>query len=236
MKLSKALLTMFIFLCAANSYAQTADEIISNHIKAIGGLDAWKKVQTMKMDAIIDANGTEINVAMAAEQSKGSRQTISLAGLQGFTLRTPTAGWRFFPWQGQMKPEAITPEEVKESQDELDVQGPLVDYKAKGHTAEYAGTDDFEGTDCYKIKLTQQGGKVVTYYIDPSNYFIIHTVTITKANGAENESKADYSNYKKLPEGIWMAMNVGSPGNVIKIKKVQVNVPIDDSVFKPSTN
>ena len=95
--------------------------------------------------------------------------------------------------------------------------------------------DDFEGTDCYKIKLTEKSGKIVTFYIDPSNYFIIHSVTITKANGQENESKTDYSNYQKLPEGIWMPMNIGG-GNNVKIKKVEINVPVDDSVFKPSTN
>ena len=72
----------------------------------------------------------------------------------------------------------------------------------------------------------------MTYYIDPSNYFIIHSVTITKANGAENEIKNNFSNYQKLPEGIWMPMKIDN----VKIKKVQINVPIDDSTFKPSTN
>jgi hypothetical protein len=60
-------------------------------------------------------------------------------------------------------------------------------------------------------------------------------VTITKANGQESESKTDYSNYQKLPEGIWMPMNI-SGGNTIKIKKTEINVPVDESVFKPSTN
>ena len=232
MKLSKALLTLSIFLIAVAGYAQTADEIINNHIKAIGGKEAWQKVNTVKMDAVINANGTEINLTMAIEQDKGSRQAISFAGLQGYTIYTPTNGWNYFPWQGHVKPEAITPEEVKESQDNLDAQGALINYKEKGHTAEYVGNDDYEGTECYKLKLTQKSGKVVTYYIDPSNYFIIHSVTITKANGAENEIKNNFSNYQKLPEGIWMPMKIDN----VKIKKVQINVPIDDSTFKPSTN
>jgi hypothetical protein len=95
--------------------------------------------------------------------------------------------------------------------------------------------DDFEGTDCYKIKLTEKSGKIITYYIDPSNYFVIHSVTIKKANGQESESKTDYSNYQKLPEGIWIPMNIGG-GNKIKIKKTEINVPVDESVFKPSAN
>ncbi|WP_121352356.1 hypothetical protein [Flavisolibacter nicotianae] len=231
MKLGKGLLTLFIFF-SCRLFAQTADEIIAKHVNAIGGLDAWKKVQTMKVAGVIDNNGTEINLDMVVDHNKGAKQTIYVAGLQGYTIVTPTTGWRFYPWQGQMKPEALTPEDVKESQDDIDAQTPLIDYKAKGHTAEYVGMDEFEGTDCYKIKLTEKGGKLITYYIDPSNYFIIHSITITKANGMENENKSSFSNYQKLPEGIWMPMKIDN----LKFKSVQVNIPVDENTFKPSTN
>jgi hypothetical protein len=235
MKLPKAILTFFILFCFAKTHSQTVDDIINKHIQAIGGKEAWKKVNTIKQQAIIDANGTEINLELVTAYQKGSRQTISFAGMKGYTIYTPTAGYNFYPWQGQLKPEAITPEELKENEDNLDTQGPLIDYKEKGHTAEYVGMDEFEGTDCYKIKLTEKSGKIITYYIDPSNYFIIHSVTITRANGKESESKTDYSNYQKLPEGIWLPLNIGG-GNVLKIKKTEINVPVDETVFKPSTN
>ncbi len=235
MKLPKAILTSFILLCFAKAYTQTADEIIEKHVKAIGGKEAWKKVTTIRQEAIIDFNGTEVKVESITVHEKGSRQTISFAGLSGYTIYTASAGYNFYPWNGHIKPEAITPEKLKENEDNMDAQGPLIDYKEKGHTAEYVGMDDFEGTDCYKIKLTEKSGKIITFYIDPSNYFIIHSVTITKANGQENESKTDFSNYQKLPEGIWLPMNIGG-GNTVKIKKTEINVPVDESVFKPSTN
>lgn len=235
MKLLKGILAICILLSFTYANAQTADEIIDKHIKAIGGKEAWEKVNTIKQEAILDVNGLEIKLELITEHEKGSRQNIFVSGLTGYTIYTPTDGYNFYPWQGHLKPEAITPEDVKENEDNLDAQGPLIDYKEKGHTAEYIGMDDFEGTDCYKIKLTEKFGKIITYYIDPSNYFIIHSVTITKANGQESESKSDYSNYQKLPEGIWMPMTLGG-GNVVKIKKTEINVPLEASVFKPSTN
>jgi hypothetical protein len=231
MKLGKGLLLLFTFF-TCRLFGQTADDIIDKHIKAIGGLDAWKKVQTMKLAGVVDQNGTEINVDLVVDHNKGSKQIVSFAGLQGYTILTPTGGWNFYPWQGQLKPEAMTAEDVKESQDNLDAQTPLIDYKAKGHTVEYVGMDDYEGTDCYKVKLTEKSGKVVTYYIDPSNYFIIHSITRTKANGVENENKATYSNYQKLPEGIWLPMTMDG----LKFKAIEVNVPIDENTFKPTTN
>lgn len=236
MKSLKLALIIFILISATKTNAQSADEIIDKHLNAIGGKDAWKKVASIKEEALVNVNGTEINIVFFVLQNKGFRQTISFAGMQGYTIYTPTGGWNFYPWQGHQKPEAITPEKIKENEDNVDAQGPLIDYKEKGHTVEYLGTDDFEGTECYKIKLTEKGGKIITYYIDPSNYFIIHDVTLTKANGQESQSMSDYSNYQKVPEGLWIAMNVGNPGNVLKIKKVEINPAIDESLFKPSTN
>lgn len=231
MKLGKGLLTLFIFF-SCRLFAQTTDEIIDKHIKAIGGIDTWKKVQTVKLSGIMDINGTEVSIDHTIEHNKGAKQTMSFAGLQGYVIITPTKGWKFFPWQGHMKPEALTDEDVKEAQDNMDIHSPLVDYKAKGHKAEYVGTDEYEGTECYKIKLTEKSGKVITYYIDPSNHFIIHAVVISKANGMENENKISYSNYQKMPEGIWMPMKVDN----LKFKKVQVNVPVEENTFQATTN
>ncbi|MGN6164366.1 MAG: hypothetical protein ACTHOF_07490 [Flavisolibacter sp.] len=234
MKLYKTLVAVLILVCVANAKAQTADDIIAKHVQAMGGKEAWGKINSIQEQGILNVNGTEISFTIIALHNKGSRQNISVAGLQGYTIYTPSSGWNFFPWQGHMKAEALTAEDVNENQDNLDVQGPLVDYKEKGHSAEYLGTDDFEGTDCYKIKLTEKSGKVITFYIDPSNYFIIHTVTLTKANGQEVETKTDYSNYQKLPEGVWVAMNISNGGNPLKIKKVEVNTSIDENTFKPT--
>lgn len=234
MKLPKHLFVFFLCLCGARAAtAQTADEIVTKYIAAIGGKEAWKKVSSLKLEAVIDENGTEVHATDYIIHNKGFRETISFSGLSGYRIVTPTEGWVFYPWADQLKPEATTAEELKESQSQLDIQGPLLDYKGKGNTIEYVGTDDFEGTDCLKLKLTQKSGVVTTYYIDPSNYLIIHSVTITKANGREQESKTDYSNYQKLPEGIWIAMTLGSGDSPYKIKKVEINPQLDDALFKP---
>jgi hypothetical protein len=55
-----------------------------------------------------------------------------------------------------------------------------------------------------------------------------------KANGQEVEQKVNFSNYQKLPEGIVvpLTMENSSIPAPINVKKVEVNAPIDESVFK----
>ena len=223
-----------VFASVISVKAQTADEIVNKHITAIGGMDNWKKITSIKMVGSVNAGGTEFPVTMTRVSGKGSRMEFSINGMNNYQIITKTNGWSYFPIQGQTKPEAIPDEMVKESQDELDVQGPLVDYKAKGNKVTYLGKDDVEGTECFKLKVTYPNGKEETMYIDASNYYHIRTVSKVKANGKEEEVVSNFSNYQKLPEGIVYPMTIETGNGPRAIKSVEINKPIDESVFKPS--
>jgi hypothetical protein len=239
----KTLKLAALFIIAALSVtsvkAQTADEVIGKHVEAIGGLENWKKVNSIVQTGSMTVQGMNIDLTMTTLNGKGSRQDIVAMGMGNYMIVTPTEGWRFFPIQQQQAPEAMTAEDVKESQDMLDVTGSLVDYKTKGHTAEFLGKEDVDGTECFKIKLTQKGGKVETYFIDPKTYLLVKSTAVMKANGQEAEVSTSYSNYQKLPEGILVPMSMSiplGPGfNVdLTVAKVEVNKAIDESIFKVS--
>ena len=235
MKIAKlAALALVLFANVATVKAQTADEIVQKSIDATGGMDNWKKVNSMKMTGSVNAGGQEIVVTVTTLNGKGTRQDITIGGMQNYSILTPTAGWQYFPVGGQTKAEAMTADEVKQGQDELDIQGALVDYKAKGNKIEYLGKDDVEGTDCYKVKLTYKNGKEETMYFDASNYYHIRSVEKVQADGKEQEVTMNYSNYKKLPEGIVFPMTVGSPQGEVTFKSVEINTPVDESIFKPT--
>ena len=235
MKALRNLFTLLLVTGGLLAQAQTADEIVAKHITAIGGADSWKKINSVYQEGSMTVQGTDVAISMTVLHNKGMRQNISLMGMTGYQIMTPTAGWNFMPFQGQQKPEAITADELKENVDELDTQGELIDYKTKGHTVEYLGKDDVEGTEAYKMRITQKSGKVKTFYIDPASNYIIRTVAKQKANGQEVEVTTDLSDYKKLPEGIVMPMSVKLPFGQMKVTKVEVNKPVDENLFKPDT-
>jgi len=227
-----------LFVAAAlmagpNLHAQTVDEIVKKHVDAIGGVDNWKKVNAIKFIATMNANGTDIAINRSLLADKGMRVDIDVMGMHGYMIVTQTAGWNFMPWGGQTKPEPITEDDLKVGHSQMMFPDKLYDYAAKGSKIEFLGKDDVDGTECLKLKVTTKDGNLITEYIDPSTYFLIREVQKMKANGQEMEVTTNFSNYQKLPEGIFIAMTVGTQQGEYKITKVEINTIKDESIFKP---
>jgi len=215
--------------------AQTADEIVTKHIEAIGGADAWKKVNTFKTEGTLTVQGNiPVSVISTVVHNKGMRQDISAMGQNGYQIMTSTAGWGYMPFQGQTKAEPVTEDQVKESADQLDAQGVLVDYKQKGHTISLIGKEDIDGVEAHKLQVTHKSGKTETLFFDPKTYYIIRSVSKIKANGQEVDQTVNLANYTKLPEGILVPMSVTLPMGEMVISKVVINGPVDEIIFKPS--
>jgi len=210
--------------------AQTADDIVQKHITATGGADNWKKITSVKKNCARMSRGVEIPVIITILQGKGYKNEYTINGMTGYTIITDKAGWNFNP-RGQQKPEAIPEESVKQAQDRLDIQGPLIDYKAKGNTLTYLGIDDVEGTECYKLKVTMASGKEETIFIDVTTNYLVRTVEKTKANGKEQTQTTTYGDYQKLPEGIIYPMSFDNGGSSVTIKKLELNIPLAEDFF-----
>lgn len=214
------------------SFAQTAEEIVKKHLDAIGGEAAWKKVNAIKYTGVVSVQGMEIPVIRTIENGKGMRMDLTIMGTQNYMIVTTTDGWVFFPVRQQQKPEPLTADQVKQAQSEIDAQGELVDYKAKGNKIEFLGKDDVEGTAVLKLKLTNKDGEEKTLYFDASNYYLIREVEKVKADGKEMDATTNYGNYQKLPEGITVAMSVESSDGPVTFKSIEINPKVDDSIFK----
>jgi hypothetical protein len=224
---------IFSIAAFASVKAQNVDEVVSKYIAAKGGADKLKSVNTIVEKGTLNANGQKIPINMTIVNGKAMKQDYTVNGMTGYQIVTATEGWNYNPFMGQTKSEAMTADDVKSSQDQLDATDDLFDYVAKGTTVEYLGKDDVEGTECYKLKLTMKSGKEKTCYISTEDNLLVKITEKVTANGQEQEVNTMLSNYKEV-NGIQFPFAVTGPFGLVEMDTIEINTDVDESVFKPT--
>ena len=142
-----------------------------------------------------------------------------------------TKGWNFLPFQGQVTPAEVTAVQVKASQSQLDIQGPLLNYKGKGSQVELAGQEKVDGKDAYKIKLTNKAGKVITYFIDATTFYRVKSIGKTQTPEGETDAETSHSDFKKIAHGYTFPFSQTNARGTIMFTQIEVNKPVDEKIF-----
>jgi outer membrane lipoprotein-sorting protein len=216
--------------------AQTVDEIIAKNIQAHGGMEKLASIQSMRSTGIFSAGSFHASVMQENKRPDKVRQNFTIQGLTQIQAFDGKTGWQVNPFGGRMDAELLSQDDMKDLVIAADIDGPLVNYQQKGSNAELLGHDDFEGTDCYKIKLTLKNGDIRTYYLDADSYLELKVETQTMIRGAIQENETYYGDYMQV-DGIYFpfAMESGPKGSTertkITVEKIELNVPLDDALF-----
>jgi hypothetical protein len=125
-------------------------------------------------------------------------------------------------------------------EDQSDIDGPLVDWKAKGHKIELVGKDKVEGTDTYKLKVTLKSGTVRYLYLDAELFLDIKTEGKRTIRGTELETEQTIGDYKEVkgilyPHSLESGVKGRPQKQKITIEKIELDVPIDDGRFTMPT-
>ena len=220
-----------LLLFSAIVFAQAnVDEVINKVMDAQGGKEKLLTIKTVKMIGNIEFSGQKIPFNLYAIDKTAYRSEFTFSGLTGYTIITKDSGFNFSPFQGQTSPESMTAEDVKLSQDNLDQQGVLVNYKEKGYTVDLMENEDVDGVDALQLKVTITPNKTQYYFIDPSNYYIIRIKTVSVSNGQQQRYTNDFYDFRKTAAGIILPYTQDN----ITFDKIEVNVPVDEKLFKPT--
>ena len=228
-------------LLAAQTHAQTADEIVAKFIKTVGGMERIQAVKSLRRTGKFNGGGGfEAGLVEENKRPNLVRQEFNIQGMTGVTAYDGRTGWKIEPWGGKKDAEPLGEEEMKGIIEDSDLDGPLVNYKEKGVKVEYVGTDEVEGTDAYKLKVTLASGDVRFYYMDTDYFVPIKIDTKRMVRGAEREYETILGDYKEVA-GWYLPFSIesGVKGNPNRSKitydKIEANVALDAARFaKPA--
>src|SRR5664279_1268145 len=142
---------------------QSVDDIIDQYITARGGREKLTSIKSLYLEGTRDMMGNEVQVKVTKVDGKLNRVDFEVGGNTGYTIITPDKGWTYIPMRSD-KVDEIPAERLKTMQDQLDIAGPLVDYAAKGYKAVLQGKDTIKDKEAWKIQVTNNSGKDITYY------------------------------------------------------------------------
>ncbi len=216
----------------------TLDELVTKNIEAKGGAEALRALQSLRSNGklIVNEGQLQLEYAQTKKRPGEVRSELSLQGMTAVQAYDGKEGWKISPFQGRKDPEKMSADDVKPLMEEAEIDGPLVDWKAKGSTLEYLGREDVEGTSAYKIKLVRKNGDVSLVYLDPDHFLEIRILTQRIKHGAQEEVETDVGDYEKIG-GVFVPFSAesgrkGDPDKQkIVIEKAEANVPVDDAIF-----
>ena len=237
MKTFKTILLLNIFVfCGVLVSAQSADEIMSKYVQAIGGKKNLSKIQSLYTESEADIMGMASVQKTTVLNGKGYKMEMEINGEIITTCITEDGGWSINPMTGSTAVEDMTEDQYDETRAQIFIGGPFTVFGDLGYQAEALGNETVGKVNAAKVKLTSPGGTTGLYFFDPATGYLIQTVQESEAQGQMVETVMSFSDYKEV-DGITLAhtINVDVAGGMFMmtmiVTKVEVNKTVDPAIF-----
>ncbi|MGH2644122.1 MAG: M16 family metallopeptidase, partial [Chitinophagaceae bacterium] len=179
--------------------AVTAEGVIKNYLKAIGGEEKIKSVQDVSIKATATAMGQEIALQQLYLLKDKYKMTLTLPS-QNMTVVKILVNGDSVSMEQMGQPVPVTREKEADIKSQANPFQEINFLNGK-YTLKLKGIEPVNGADAYALDVTNEEGKTTTYYFDTKTGFEVRTVSSEKTPQGEVSSIKDMSNYK-LMDGI----------------------------------
>ncbi len=223
----------------------TADDILEKNAAARGGLEAWKKIQTLVWVGHIE-NGQvaapSLPFILKLKRPNKTRFEITAQNQMLVRLFDGSQGWKLRPTgSGNPDLQPYTEEELSFARDgQGGIDGPLMDHEAKGIVITLDGVDEVEEHKAYRMNVELPSGARQHVWIDAQTFLEIKSDRKSSSAMGQSTVSVFYHNYRTI-EGLQIPLIVESragtnrPTDKMVIDRVLINPPLEDYVFiKPN--
>lgn len=257
----------------------SAMDIANKNASARGGLQAWRQVKTLRWEGKLGVGGdqrepvpvtyqnkheiklptdlrpnNEVQLPFVMEMARPRKIRFELQfhGQTALQIYDGSNGWKLRPYLNRRVVEPYTDAELRMAAADPDLDGPLMDYAAKGAQLELLGTEKVEDRDTYKLKITSKSGREINEWIDAQTFLETKVEGQPRTlDGRKHAVEIYYRDYRSvaglqipfiLETRVLPLQTANSgvketsiPAEKITIEKVEVNPPFPPSLFaKPN--
>lgn len=222
----------FLFAAIALN-AQNLDEIIGKFTTA-NKLDRIGDIKTIRISAKTSIMGMEMPTEMWMKSPNKIKTVTSFNGQDMVQVFDGEKGYSVNPMTGSSSPMEMTPEQVKQISRNNYFNNYMAQYHQEGKLS-LEGEESVNGKQAYRIKADLGNGTSALMYIDKASGLLVKTSATVNQQGMDITVESYPSDYTET-NGVLLPMKTTTSTSgmdiVISFTKVEVDVPIEDSVFK----
>lgn len=219
----------------------TAEQIVEKNIAARGGLDAWRKVQTMVWAGHMETSGSPVaRVPFVLQQKRPNKTRFELNAMGDRTLRVfdGRRGWKVRPGRdGRAEVQAFTPQEQRFARSETVIDDPLFGYESRRIAVDLDGVDQVDGHKAYRLIVRTPSGERHNVWVDAQTFLDVkRDRTSYNEAGVPATFEVHFRDYRtveglQIPGAIETGVGSGQGTEKLVIEKVALNPPLDDRLF-----
>jgi predicted Zn-dependent peptidase len=209
----------------------TADQVIANYIKAIGGKENLMKIKDLSMNMTANIQGTDLSVTQQRKAPNKSRMVMQAMGMEVMNL-TSDGNKAAMAQMGNRQ--EITGKDLDAAKTMNTLFAELY-YDQLGVKRNLTGIESLSGKDAYKVELTLPGGtKIMEFYDVASKLKVKQTSSQETPDGPVTQS-SEFTDYKevngvKFPHTI--TLMIGPQEIKMMVQSIEVNKNLPDSLFE----
>ena len=231
MKKTLFLVTGLIAVAVVN--AQSLDEIIKNYSVAMK-TDKLASVTSIKITGKMSAMGMEMPMVMFMKNPNKIKVTYSFNGQDMVSVFDGEKGYMMNPMTGSSDPVELTGDQLTQVQQNNVFKNELLNYFKTGKLT-LEGQENVNDKPAFKLKANV-GNSLIYMFLDKGSYMLVKTTANIEQMGTSMNVDSYMTDYVDI-DGVVMpkkttAMANGMEAAVITFDKIEVNIPMEDSIFK----
>jgi outer membrane lipoprotein-sorting protein len=152
----------------------TAAEIVEKNAAARGGVDAWRRINTMAWSGHVESASSPARaMPFLLEQQRPNRMRFEIMAQNQRSVRVfdGTSGWKMHPNKaGRPEAQDYSADELRFARDAQVIGGPLMEAASRGAEITLGGVAEVEGHEAYALDIKLPDGANFHVWVDVASF------------------------------------------------------------------
>lgn len=216
----------------------TIEDIVTHYLEARGGIQQINSIETIQMDGVKRMPGLDLVLRITKVKGKLFHALYRAGNQYHGVIVTPQKGWKFSSEEYDLLPMPVS--DLSDLKIEMDIFGPLIQYKEKGYKLFYEGKEWVNQTLCYRVRLKSNDGNAGFYFIDTNTHLLLQSRTqsasLQGSLSGSYEIVHQFLEYQEFDGILFPTIIINESIRetfTIHFQHIALNVEVDEKLYGP---